>query len=222
MPASTHRQAPARDGGAAGGSDADQLLREIRACRLCAERFAATPTGHAPKPVLQFAPGARFAVAGQAPGVRAHASGRPFDDPSGVRLRRWLGVDQETFWDARRIALAPMGFCFPGHDAKGGDLPPPPLCARTWRDQLMAAHPRLALILLLGRPAIRWHLGPAAASQRLDALAAQWRERLAAPTRPRIVVAPHPSWRNNAWLKRNPWFEAEAIPAIRAAVASLL
>lgn len=200
----------------------EALARRIRECRICAEAFAATPTAHAPRPVLQISATARVGVAGQAPGWRAHCAGRPFDDPSGVRLRGWLGVDEATFWDPARFAILPMGFCFPGHDAKGGDLPPPRICAQTWRAELMALHPRLELIVLLGRAAIDWSLGAEARGRKLPDLAAEWRARLSAPQRPRMVAAPHPSWRNTAWLKRHPWFEAEAVPALRQAVAELI
>lgn len=202
--------------------EADLLLRDIQACRICAAEFSATPTAHAPRPVLQISQTARVAIVGQAPGWRVHQAGRPFDDPSGVRLRRWLGVDEAEFWDPTRFAILPMGFCFPGHDAKGGDRPPPKVCAKTWRAPLMAAHPQLELLLLLGRAAIDWHLPASARRHTLSDLVGGWRARLSAPERPRLVPAPHPSWRNTAWLKRNPWFEAEAAPALRTAVAALI
>ena len=199
-----------------------RLRQEIAACRICAEDFAATPTAHAPRPVLQISGSARVGVFGQAPGWRVHRSGRPFDDPSGVRLRRWLGVEEAQFWDPQLFAILPMGFCFPGHDAKGGDRPPPKICARTWRAPLIAAHPQLDLVVLLGRAAIDWHLGAEARGRPLPELVGEWRARLSAPERPRLVAAPHPSWRNTAWLKRHPWFEAEAVPALRGAVAALI
>ena len=137
----------------------DALTREISACRLCAERFAATETAHEPRPVTWFAPGARILIAGQAPGARVHASGRPFTDPSGDRLRDWLGIDETVFYDRSRIAIVPMAFCFPGYDAKGSDLPPPPLCANTWRERVMNALPGLRLTVVIGGYAQRWHLG---------------------------------------------------------------
>ncbi|MEM9725407.1 MAG: uracil-DNA glycosylase family protein [Pseudomonadota bacterium] len=198
------------------------LLAEIRSCRRCADAFRATRTAHAPRPVLQASPTARICIAGQAPGRRVHMSGKPFDDPSGDRLRRWLGIEKSVFWDDRRLALLPMGFCFPGHDAKGGDLPPPKSCAAHWRGRLFEAHPQLELVILLGRAALDWHLGPSARRSGLAELAGQWRARLAAPERPRLIAAPHPSWRNNHWLKTHPWFEADAVPAIQRAVAALL
>ena len=189
-----------------------ELADDIRACRHCAARFAATATGHAPRPVVWFRPGARLLIVGQAPGARVHASGKPFDDPSGQRLRDWMGIPPETFYDRDRIAIVPMAFCFPGYDAKGSDLPPPPLCAATWRGRVMdSLTPRLTL--LVGGHAQRWHLG-AAAESGVTATVAGWRDHA-----PRIFPLPHPSWRNTGWLKRNPWFEADLLPALRAAVA---
>ncbi len=192
------------------------LAADIDACRLCADRFAATATAHAPRPVLRVSSTARILVAGQAPGARVHASGLPFDDPSGDRLRGWMGVDRATFYDAARIAIAPMAFCFPGYDARGADLPPPPLCARRWRAALMAALPQIDLTLLVGAHAQRWHLGSRAGPRLTDTVRA-WRD-----FAPEVLPTPHPSWRNTAWLKRNPWFEAELAPALRAAVSQRL
>jgi len=189
----------------------DQLVREIRACRLCADRF-----DHAPRPVLQVSPSARIGVFGQAPGTKVHASGRPFTDPSGVRLRAWMGGDEATFYDARQVAVVPMGFCFPGQNEKGADLPPVPLCAQTWRPRLMAALPRLDLILLLGAYAQRWHLG-ADCQPTLTETVRDWRR-----YGPHYIPLPHPSWRNNAWLKRNPWFETELLPVLRHRISQYL
>ncbi len=195
------------------------LTEEIRACRLCAGRFAATATGHAPRPVAWFRPaatgGARLLIAGQAPGARVHASGRPFTDPSGDRLRDWTGLDMAEFYDMDRIAIVPMAFCFPGYDAKGSDLPPPPICAATWRDRVIAALPGLRLVLAVGGAAQRWHLG----TRDVTATVAGWRDHLAAR---RVFPLPHPSWRNMAWLKRNPWFLAEAVPALRQEIRAAL
>jgi uracil-DNA glycosylase len=153
-------------------------------------------------------------IAGQAPGARVHALGRPYDDPSGDRLRDWLGVDREAFYDRRRFAVLAMAFCFPGYDAGGSDLPPPPLCARTWRARALAAMPGVRLTLLVGGYAQRWHLGPGARS--VTATVAAWRD-----CPPGFLPLPHPSWRNSGWLKRNPWFEAELLPELRARVARL-
>lgn len=191
------------------------LTDEIAACRLCASRFAASATQHEPRPVTWFAPGAPILVAGQAPGMRVHLSGRPFDDRSGERLREWMEVSDEVFYDRRYVAIAPMAFCFPGYDATGADLPPPALCAATWRQRVMARlQPRLTL--LIGGHAQRWHMG-AAARGGVTATVAGWRDHA-----PRIFPLPHPSWRNTAWLRRNPWFEAELLPELRATIAGLL
>jgi uracil-DNA glycosylase len=197
------------------------LLAEIRRCRICRD----TPTGaalpHEPRPVLVPSATARILVAGQAPGTRVHASGRPFTDPSGDRLRRWMGVTPEVFYDADRIAVVPMGFCFPGQDAKGGDLPARRECAPVWRARLMAAMPRIGLVLALGRPAQLWHLG-ADAAPTLGETVADWRRILARPGTPKVVALPHPSWRNSGWLKSHPWFEAELVPQLARLVAEHL
>jgi uracil-DNA glycosylase len=198
------------------GTDGPATLAALRGCRLCAERFAVTATTHAPRPVFQVDPRARLLIASQAPGARAHASGLPFDDPSGDRLRHWMAIDRATFYDAAHVAIVPMAFCFPGYDAKGSDLPPPPLCARTWRGRLLALLPELRLTLLVGAHAQRWHLGQAAA-RTLTGTVADWRA-----FGPEAIPLPHPSWRNTAWLKRNPWFEAEVLPTLRVRIAALL
>lgn len=189
------------------------LATELAACRLCAGRFAATATAHEPRPVVWFRPGARLLIAGQAPGARVHASGRPFTDPSGDRLRNWLGLDATAFYDLSRVAIVPMAFCFPGYDARGSDLPPPPLCAQTWRARVMAALPDLQLTVLVGAAAIRWHLG----ARDVTATVRGWRDHA-----PAVFPLPHPSWRNTGWLKRNPWFADETLPALRAAVARVM
>jgi uracil-DNA glycosylase len=189
---------------------------EIGACRLCASRFAATATAHAPRPVVRGSATARLLIAGQAPGARVHASGLPFDDASGDRLRDWMGLDRAAFYDRSRIAIAPMAFCFAGYDARGADLPPPPVCARTWRARLLAAMPQIALTLLVGAHAQRWALG-ARAGASVNETVSRWRE-----FGPGVLPTPHPSWRNTAWLRRNPWFEAELAPVLRARVAALL
>ena len=194
----------------------DDLAAHIRGCRLCADRFAATATAHAPRPVVWFRPGARILVAGQAPGARVHASGRPFTDPSGDRLRDWLGIDEKTFYDRDRVAVVPMAFCFPGYDARGSDLPPPPLCARTWHAQVMEALRGVELSVLVGAHAQRWHLGRAAKGGVTRTVAA-WLDHA-----PAIFPLPHPSWRNTAWLKKNPWFEADLLPAARQQLRDVL
>lgn len=192
----------------------DDLLARIRACRICAE--AAKPLPHEPRPVLQAGVEARILIAGQAPGVRVHASGRPFTDPSGVRLRDWLGVDEAAFYDPRRFAILPMGFCFPGLDAKGGDLAPRPECAPAWRARLLAHMPRIELIVCLGAHAMRWHMGEAWHGA-VDQAVKNWRGGLRLS--PAVMPLPHPSWRNSGWLKRNPWFGTELLPELRARVA---
>lgn len=190
------------------------LRREIEACRLCAERFAATATAHAPRPVVWFRHSARILVAGQAPGLLVHKAGRPFADPSGVRLRGWLGMSEAEFYDLSRVAVVPMAFCFPGYDARGADLPPPPICARTWHRRVMQAMPELRLRVLVGGHAQNWHLGRRGS---VTETVLGWRAQA-----PESFPLPHPSWRNTAWLKRNPWFEAELLPALRARVREVL
>jgi uracil-DNA glycosylase len=201
--------------------DLDRLLAEIGGCRICRDTPVGPTLPHEPRPVLVPSPTARILVAGQAPGTRVHASGRPFTDPSGDRLRRWMGVTPEVFYDAARIAVVPMGFCFPGQDAHGGDLPARRECAPAWRARLIAAMPRIDLVLALGRPAQLWHLGADAAPS-LGETVADWRRILDRPVSPRVIPLPHPSWRNSGWLKRHPWFEAEVVPRLARLVAERL
>ncbi len=190
------------------------LAARIRACSICAQKFAATATHHAPRPVVWFRPGARILIAGQAPGARVHESGRPFDDRSGVRLREWLGMDESEFYDADRVAVVPMAFCFPGYDARGADLPPPPICAQTWHGQVMEELRDLRLLVLIGAHAQRWHLG---VRTPLTETVAGWRDHA-----PRVFPLPHPSWRNTAWLKKNPWFERDLLPVLKGRVREVL
>lgn len=194
--------------------DLTDLQQAIAACTLCSDRFAATATAHGPRPVVWFEPGARLLIAGQAPGARVHASGRPFDDASGERLRHWMGVEPAVFYDRRRVAIVPMAFCFPGYDGKGADLPPPRICAETWRVRVLAALPDLQLTLLVGGAAMAWRLGSGPVAGRVAA----WRDWAAHG----IYPLPHPSWRNTGWLKRNPWFQADLVPELRVAVARVL
>jgi uracil-DNA glycosylase len=193
----------------------DEVKARLSGCRLCADRFAVTATGHAPKPVVWFNGSARILIASQAPGLRVHEAGKPFWDASGRRLREWLGMDEATFYNRARVAIVPMAFCFPGYDAAGSDLPPPPVCARTWRDAVLSRLPCIRLTLLIGGYAQTWHLG-AAARGGVTATVAGWRDH------PDVIALPHPSWRNTGWLRRNPWFEAELVPEIRARVAEAL
>jgi uracil-DNA glycosylase len=190
--------------------DLPALLRDIRKCRICAGVLP-----HEPRPVLRAEPTARLMICGQAPGTRVHASGVPFSDPSGVRLRQWLDMEPDTFYDASRVAIVPMGFCFPGLDAKGGDLPPRRECAPTWHARVRGHLPALGLTVLVGRYAQAFYLGPNTGS--LAETVRDWRRFL-----PQFFPLPHPSWRNNAWLKQNPWFDAEVVPALRQAVNSVL
>lgn len=198
-------------------SDFDTLLKEIRACAICRERPRGRPLPHAPRPVLRASPAARIAICGQAPGTRVHASGVPFTDPSGVRLRAWLGMSEAEFYDETRVAIVPMGFCFPGQTPDGADLPPRKECAPAWRDRVFGLLPGVELLFAVGRPAQLWHLGADAGTSLTDCVA-DWRRNLDRPGSPKVAPLPHPSWRNNAWLKRNRWFEAEAIPIYRKLV----
>lgn len=193
-----------------------ELENRIAACRLCADRFAATETRHAPRPVVYPSSTARVLIVGQAPGARVHASGIPFDDPSGDRLRDWLGVDRETFYDRSRLAIVPMAFCFPGYDAKGSDLPPPKICAETWRAEVMAHMPQVALTLVIGQYAQAWHMGRDRKSS-LTETVRNWRA-----YGPSLLPLPHPSWRNTAWLRKNPWFEEEILPWLTSRISALL
>jgi uracil-DNA glycosylase len=190
------------------------LANDISACRLCADRFQATATGHQPRPVAWFQPGARILVCGQAPGMRVHLSGKPFDDRSGDRLRDWMGIDRQIFYDKARIAILPMAFCFPGYDGKGADLPPPKICAETWHGRLLGALRKARLTLLVGGYAHRFHLG---ARDSVTATVARWRD-----YGPSAIPLPHPSWRNTGWLKANPWFTAEVLPSLRSRVSEAL
>jgi uracil-DNA glycosylase len=186
------------------------LLGEIAACRACAGDFR-----HEPRPVVRVSRETRILISGQAPGRRVHESGLPFDDPSGDRLRGWLGIDRDTFYGHPAIGVAAMAFCYPGTN-NGADLPAPARCAALWRSHLIAALPKVELTLLLGRPAHAWALGRRAGAS-MDETVRAWRDFL-----PDVLVMPHPSWRNSAWLKRNPWFEAEAGAWLRGRVAAMI
>lgn len=207
--------------GAAAGFDA--LLASIRSCRVCRDAPRGAPLPHEPRPVIRAKPSARLCIVGQAPGTRVHASGLPFTDLSGDRLRSWMGVDRETFYDDARVAIVPMGFCFPGQDAKGGDLPPRRECAPLWRPQVFPHLRQLRAILAVGLYAHAYHLGPLARGNLTDTVAA-WREIMeaTAPSGPPVIPLPHPSWRNNAWIRKNPWFEAELLPVVRRVVAEAI
>ena len=199
----------------------ETLLAEIRACRICRDEPRGRALPHEPRPVVRARASARIAICGQAPGTRVHASGVPFTDPSGVRLRAWLGVDEAEFYDESRIAIVPMGFCFPGLSPQGADLPPRKECAPAWRERVFAHLRSVELVIAVGRPAQLWHLGKGAHAS-LTETVADWRRILERTASPAVFPLPHPSWRNNAWLKRNPWFEAEAAPYLRSRVRLLL
>jgi uracil-DNA glycosylase len=196
-----------------GGQDGSDLRARIANCRLCADRFALTATAHRPRPVVWFRPEARLLVVGQAPGARVHASGRPFTDRSGETLRSWLGLDEAAFYDQTRVAIVPMAFCFPGYTAGGADLPPPAVCAQSWRSQVMAALPNIRTTVLLGGAALRWHLG----AKDVTSAVAAW-----SSYAPRIFTLPHPSWRTQGWQKARPWFAGALLPALRAEVRELM
>jgi uracil-DNA glycosylase len=200
----------------------EQLVDAIHGCRLCRDAPRGAVLPHEPRPVLRVARTARICICGQAPGTRVHASGIPFTDPSGDRLRAWMGVTADEFYDESRIAIVPMGFCFPGLDAKGGDLPPRREGAPAWRNALFAALPQFELILLIGQYAQRWHLG-AGAKPTLTETVANWRDYAeASGGGRRMIPLPHPSWRNNAWLKRHPWFDEELLPFLAGEIRRLL
>jgi uracil-DNA glycosylase len=185
------------------------LLAEIRACTICAAHLE-----HDPRPVLAAGGGARLLIAGQAPGRRVHASGVAWQDPSGDRLREWLGLDESTFYDPDRVALLPMGFCWPG-TGTNGDLPPRPECAATWHPRLVPMLPRVELTVVIGRYAQDWHLA-GRTKPTVTATVAAWRDYL-----PTHLPIPHPSPRNQRWLKQNPWFAAEVLPELRRRVRAL-
>jgi uracil-DNA glycosylase len=188
-----------------------ELLSRVAACELCRGDMP-----NRPRPIFQLDPRARVLVASQAPGNLADTSGIPFNDPSGERLRDWMGVSRAEFYDPSRIAILPMGFCFPGYDAKGGDLPPMKRCAETWRETLLARLPDLRVRLLIGGYSQKWHM-PKVSKNSLTERVRSWRDYA-----PESFLTPHPSWRNNAWLKKNPWFEAECLPEMKRAVREAL
>jgi uracil-DNA glycosylase len=189
----------------------ERLLGAARACRVCA---AELPLG--PRPVLRARATARLLIVSQAPGARVHETGLPFDDPSGDRLRAWLAVDRETFYDQERIAFLPMGLCYPGRNPRGGDKPPRVECAPLWHPPLLAALPAVELTLLIGLYAQRRYLAGRRRRNLTETVRA-WTD-----TGSAVLPLPHPSWRNTGWLKRHPWFEAELVPELRARVRALL
>ena len=185
------------------------LLKEVRACTICAAHL---PLG--PRPVLQVDARARILIAGQAPGSKVHASGVPFDDASGERLRQWMGISREQFYDSGLVAILPMGFCYPG-TGQSGDLPPRPECAPQWRARLLASMPNIELTLVIGQYAMQWHL-PERSTGNLTETVLAWRDHW-----PDVLPLPHPSPRNNPWLKVNPWFDLDLVPAMRERIRTL-
>lgn len=186
------------------------LQSDIQACDLCAARFAQTATRHRPRPVVWFGTAPQILIAGQAPGARVHDSGRPFTDASGDRLRDWMGINDSVFYDRDQVAILPMAFCFPGYNAAGSDLPPPPVCATTWRRAALDHIGQVPLTILVGGYAQKWHLGT---KDGVTACVTAWRAYA-----PRVFVLPHPSWRNTGWIRKNPWFETDLLPALRTQV----
>ena len=205
----------------------EKLYVMIRRCRICRDAPLGVPLPIEPNPVLSISSKARLLVAGQAPGNLADRTTKPFNDPSGVRLRDWLGVDEMVFYDPDKLAILPMGFCFPGYDAKGGDRPPRRECRATWHDLVMAAMPQVELVLAIGQYAQRFHI-EGGGRRNLTETVADWRTVLGAKSGgglgrfAPVIPLPHPSWRNNAWLKRNPWFAQDLLPELRRRVAALV
>ena len=187
----------------------NRLLSDVKSCRLCEKDLK-----DGVRPVLQVNTKARVLIAGQAPGSKVHATGIPFDDPSGDRLRDWMGIDKETFYNDEKIGILPMAFCYPGK-GKSGDLPPPPLCAETWREALLDSMPNIQLILVIGQYAQAWHLDKL--EKNLTETVKQWKSYGEG-----ILPLPHPSPRNNIWLKKNPWFSEEVLPSLKLKVSKAL
>ncbi len=188
----------------------ESTLSKVKSCKLCIQHLP-----HGVRPVVQIDPNAKILIAGQAPGSKVHKTGIPFDDPSGDRLRLWMGINKETFYDATKIAILPMGFCYPG-TGKSGDLPPRKECAQQWRTKLLELMPNIQLTLAIGQYAIRWHL-PETKKESLTNTVKSWKNHW-----PDMLPLPHPSPRNNIWLKKNDWFESEIIPPLKDRVKALV
>ncbi|WP_112528553.1 uracil-DNA glycosylase family protein [Phyllobacterium trifolii] len=199
----------------------DTLSSEIKACRICrdAPRYG-MPLPDEPNPVCVLSATARIVICGQAPGIRVHNTGLPFNDPSGVRLRDWLGVDRETFYDPDKFAIVPMGFCFPGYDAHGSDLPPRRECRETWHDRVFHSMPQIELVLTIGQYAQAYHLGSRRRASMTETVL-NWRDYFEPESGPSILPLPHPSWRNSSWLKKNPWFAHDVLPLLQEKVRIL-
>ncbi len=195
----------------------------IAGCRICRDspaRGMEYRLPHEPRPVVVVSSRARILIAGQAPGLRVHQSGLPFDDASGDRLRQWLGVDRAAFYDRDRFAIVPMGFCFPGYDAAGSDLPPRRECAPAWRRTVLDAMPQIELVLAIGQYAQAFHLGPSRMASMTETVSA-WKRYVLTNDGPAVMPLPHPSWRNSGWLKRHPWFENDLLPVLQNRVKTL-
>ena len=186
------------------------LEKEVSTCSLCIQHL---PRG--PRPIFQIHPNAKILIAGQAPGSKVHTTGIPFDDPSGDRLRDWMGIDKDTFYNSKQIAILPMGFCYPG-TGKSGDLPPRKECADKWRNQLLATMPKIELTLVIGQYALDWHLKKQKKKNLTETVKA-WKEYW-----PQYLPLPHPSPRNNIWLKKNEWFEEEILPELKSSIQKQL
>ncbi|MGZ9722621.1 uracil-DNA glycosylase family protein [Rhizobium miluonense] len=205
-------------------AELQKLSQAIAACRVCRDKPAkgeAYRLPHEPRPVATLSSTARILIAGQAPGLRVHESGLPFNDASGDRLRQWLNVDRESFYNPDHFAILPMGFCFPGYDAAGSDLPPRKECAPLWRRRAMEAMPQIELILTIGQYAQTWHMGTERMASMTETVA-EWRRYLLTNRSPAILPLPHPSWRNSGWPKRHPWFEEELLPVLQERVRFLV
>lgn len=189
--------------------DISSVLASVKSCTLC------TDLTLGPNPIFQLHPKAKILIAGQAPGRKTHHKNIPFDDPSGERLRDWMGIDRNIFYDESSIAILPMAFCYPG-TGKSGDLPPPKKCAKQWRKHLLSFLPNIELTLVIGQYALEWHLGNSQKGT-LTETASQWQNYW-----PRYLPMPHPSPRNNLWLKKNPWFVNDVLPVLKQRVSSLL
>jgi len=190
------------------------VFEELSVCEICAERFSATVTRHRPRPIVQGLPSARILIAGQAPGLRVYHSGVAFDDRSGDRLRCWLGVNRAQFYDPALFAIVPMAFCFPGYDVKGSDLAPPAICARVWRQRVLAQFENIQLTVLVGKYAHDWHLGH---KMSVWSRVAEWESYA-----PSVFPLPHPSWRNTAWMRKHEWFENTVLPELRGRVQEVI